>query len=78
MNRPAAIALALLVTSAGCKSTDTPDSLDFSYHTYDRTEMSVTTSTAPTAPPRLDRTRKVAEQDCSKPVALDRGNLKCR
>ena len=78
MNRPAAIALALLLTSAGCKSTDTPDSLDLSYRTYDRTEMSVDYASAPTAPPKLDRTRKVAEQDCSKPVALDRGNLKCR
>jgi hypothetical protein len=78
MNRPAAIALALLVTSAGCQSTDTPDSLDLSYRTYDRTEMSVTNTPTPTAPPKLDPTRKVAEQDCSKPVALDRGNLKCR
>jgi hypothetical protein len=30
-----------------------------------------------TAPP-LDPNRKVAEQDCSQPVATDRGNLLCR
>jgi hypothetical protein len=29
------------------------------------------------APP-MDRKRNVFEQDCSKPVALDRGNLRCK
>jgi hypothetical protein len=72
------IALTLVVATAACSSTDRRDVPDLSYRTFDRTEMSVTTTEATTAPPKLDSTRKVAEQDCSKPVALDRGNLKCR
>jgi hypothetical protein len=28
--------------------------------------------------PSMDRERKVSEQDCSKPVALDQGNLRCK
>ena len=30
------------------------------------------------AAPSMDPSRKVAEQDCSKPVDTDRGNLLCR
>ena len=26
----------------------------------------------------LDEKRKIAEQDCSKPIALDQGNLRCK
>jgi hypothetical protein len=29
------------------------------------------------APP-MDRERKISEQDCSKPLDLDRGNLRCK
>ena len=32
----------------------------------------------PEAPPELDPTRKVNEQDCSKPVDWSRGNLRCK
>jgi len=28
--------------------------------------------------PPLEDKRKIAEQDCSKPVALDQGNLRCK
>jgi hypothetical protein len=28
--------------------------------------------------PPLDSKRKIAEQDCSKPVVLDEGNLRCK
>ena len=28
--------------------------------------------------PPLDDKRKIAEQDCSKPLALDQGNLRCK
>jgi hypothetical protein len=28
--------------------------------------------------PPLDEKRKIAEQDCSKPVVLDQGNLRCK
>jgi hypothetical protein len=41
--------------------------------------MSVTSEAYVTSrAPRLDRDRKVAEQDCSKPVDLFRGNLRCK
>jgi hypothetical protein len=32
----------------------------------------------PRAAPPMDPTRKVSEQDCSKPVDLSVGNLKCK
>ena len=32
---------------------------------------------APYAPP-MDPTRKIAEQDCVRPIVTDRGNLMCR
>ena len=32
----------------------------------------------PRTPPELDPTRKVSEQDCSKPINLDGGNLRCK
>ena len=38
---------------------------------------SSTPQDGPAVPP-LDPTRKVAEQDCSKPIDTDRGNLMCR
>ena len=36
-----------------------------------------TTARAALVPP-LDAKRKIAEEDCSKPVALDEGNLRCK
>jgi hypothetical protein len=39
--------------------------------------MGVTYSAAGRSAP-LDPARTVAEQDCTKPIALDRGNLRCR
>ena len=35
-------------------------------------------STARATPPPMATNRKVNEQDCSKPVVLDQGNLRCR
>ena len=32
----------------------------------------------PRSPPELDPKREVTEQDCTKPVDLTRGNLKCK
>ena len=32
----------------------------------------------PRRAPELDATRKVSEQDCTKPDDLDRGNLRCK
>ena len=64
--RPALVLL-LLVTAASC----TTERRDSSYG------MGVTYSAAGQAAP-LDPARTVAEQDCAKPIALDRGNLRCR
>jgi hypothetical protein len=38
--------------------------------------VSDTYATVKAAP--LDATRKIAEQDCSKPIDFDRGNILCR
>ncbi len=67
--RPA-IVLLLVVAAASC-ATERQGS---SYGSYG---MSVTYSAAGRAAP-LDPARTVAEQDCTKPIALDRGNLRCR
>jgi hypothetical protein len=64
--RPASVLL-LVLAAASC-ATERPDS---SYG------MSVTYS-APGRPAPLDPARTVAEQDCTKPIALYRGNLRCR
>ncbi len=64
--RPA-IALLLVVAVASCAT----QGRDSSYG------MSVTYSAAG-RPASLDPARTVAEQDCTKPIALDRGNLRCR
>ena len=78
MNRLAAIAMMLGLALAACRSMEPVEPVDFTYRTTDRTDLSMRETPAITAPPRLDPTRKVDEQDCSKPVALDRGNLRCR
>jgi hypothetical protein len=64
--RPA-IVLLLVVAATSCAT----ERRDSSYG------MSVTYSAARQSAP-LDPARTVAEQDCTKPIALDRGNLLCR
>jgi hypothetical protein len=64
--RPASVLL-LVLAAASCAA-ERPDS---SYG------MSVTYSAAGRPVP-LDPARTVAEQDCTKPIALYRGNLRCR
>jgi hypothetical protein len=64
--RPA-IVLLLVLAAASCAT----ERRDSSYG------MSVTSSAAG-GPAPLDPARTVAEQDCTKPIALDRGNLRCR
>jgi len=64
--RPA-IVLLLLVAAASCTT-------EPRYPSYG---MSASYPAAATPAP-LDPARTVAEQDCSKPIALDRGNLRCR
>jgi len=34
--------------------------------------------TDPAYAPRMDSSRKIDDQDCTKPVVLDQGNLRCR
>ncbi len=64
--RPALVLL-LLVTAASCTT-------ERQYSSYG---MSAGYPAAATPAP-LDPARAVAEQDCTKPIALDRGNLLCR
>jgi len=64
--RPA-IVLLLVLAAASCATARR----DSSYG------MSVTYSAAG-GPAPLNPARTVAEQDCTKPIALDRGNLRCR
>jgi hypothetical protein len=64
--RPA-IVLLLLVAATSCAT----ERRDSSYG------MTARYSAAGTPAP-LDPARAVAEQDCTKPIALDRGNLRCR
>ena len=64
--RPA-IVLLLLVAATSCAT----ERRDSSYG------MGVTYSAAGQAAP-LDPARTVAEQDCTKRIVLDRGNLRCR
>ena len=64
--RPAFVLL-LVLAAASCAT----ERRDSSYG------MSVTYSAAGTPAP-LDPARTVADQDCAKPVVLDRGNLRCR
>ena len=65
--RPA-IVLLLLVAAASCTTE----------RQYSSSGMSVTYSGAAAQPAALDPARAVAEQDCTKPIAPDRGNLRCR
>jgi hypothetical protein len=62
-----AIVLLLVVAATSCAT----ERRDSSYG------MRVTYSAARQSAP-LDPARTVAEQDCTKPIALDRGNLLCR
>src|SRR3989449_7181084 len=64
--RPALVLL-LLVTAASCTT-------ERQYSSYG---MSAGYPAAAT-PAQLDAARSVAEQDCTKPIMLDRGNLLCR
>jgi hypothetical protein len=61
------IVLLLLVAAASCAT----ERRDSSYG------MSATYSAA-RQPAPLDTARTIAEQDCTKPIVLDRGNLLCR
>jgi hypothetical protein len=66
------LCLALLILSAAtaCSSTD--------YRMDSRPMYGGATGGATGRTPALDPNRKISEQDCSKPVVLDEGNLRCK
>jgi hypothetical protein len=66
-----ALALLILVAAAACTSTSRNSP-------YMREGHVESASSGASNPPALERTRKVASQDCSKPVAFDEGNLRCK
>ena len=67
-----AAAIVLVICTASCASSNSPGGYGMSGST-----AGATTYTTFAAAP-MDPNRKVAEQDCSKPVELDRGNLRCK
>jgi hypothetical protein len=67
------IALALLLLG-GLPSCAIIDSLLPPYSTANETNAA---GPAPSAP-RMAWGRKIANQDCSKPITMDQGNLRCR
>jgi uncharacterized lipoprotein len=64
------LALALLTVAAlaACSSTSSPRG----------SSVRGASSGAIASAPPMDPKRKVAEQDCSKPVAVAEGNLRCK
>jgi hypothetical protein len=70
VHRIAAASL-LVVALASCTSADAPRG---SYGMGDQTSPNVTAAPAPAMNPG----RKIVEQDCSKAVSMDEGNLKCK
>ena len=83
--RVAALSLIVLATSTACssmrswrESLHTPDSASTGATAPKRTESETVSPAALTRTPGMDPKRTVAAQDCSKPVDLFRGNLRCR
>jgi hypothetical protein len=72
MRYSAAIAIAFSVGAVSCaKSASTPE---YRMPSSAASDPSYVTS----EPPPLDPNRKIAEQDCSKPIELDKGNIRCK
>jgi hypothetical protein len=67
-----AAAIILMISTASCASRESPGA-------YRMSRSTATSATyMPSRPAPLDPTRKIVEQDCSKPVELHRGNLRCK
>ena len=64
--------IALAISAAGCASTDSSAGYGMS------STGSVRTAGVSAKAPPMDATRKIAEQDCSKAVDFEGGNLRCR
>lgn len=70
----AAAALILALATASCATNGGAPGA--SYGMAGRSVGNPATGSA--SPLAMDPQRKIAEQDCSKPVALDQGNLRCK
>ena len=67
------LSILILATAAACSSIDA-----WRKTSGTRDQDMNASAGASAAAPKMDPKRKVAEQDCSKPIALDQGNLRCR
>jgi len=83
--RIAALSLIVLATSTACSSLHswreslrTPDSASAGATAPRRTETEAVSPAGLTRTPGMDPKRTVAAQDCSKPVELFQGNLRCK
>lgn len=76
-----AACLLIVLGAAACSSSSGPAASD-SYTATDRYSMTGTTANDYTAsagqPAHLDPTRPIADRDCSKPIEVPGGNLRCR
>ena len=74
MTRYAAL---LVLAAAACASAEQPTT-----GTYNMTSLTYSSdnnfTVAPGAPAPLDPSRPVAERDCSRPIDIGGGNLRCR
>jgi len=66
-----ALLMIVLATAAACSSPSRTG-------VYSREGHVESASSGASKPPAMEPRRKVAAQDCSKPVAFDEGNLRCR
>jgi hypothetical protein len=73
MARRIVLSILVLTAASACSSFD---NWRRSSGTRDQ-DMNASAGASATAP-KMDGKRKVAEQDCSKPIALDQGNLRCK
>jgi len=75
-----ALAALMCVLAAGCSSVRDAygEQRDVSAHALSLRDAYGATTGMPLYAPPMDSSRKVAEQDCSRPVTLDQGNLRCR
>ncbi len=72
-------AMALAAAAAACTTSPAEQDLynSVSMQRLDASSLAYTTPTAPKAI-EMDANRKISEQDCSKPVDLEHGNLLCK
>jgi len=76
-----ALAALMCVLAAGCSSVRDAYGVQTGSRPHApsfRDAYGVQTGVAAAYAPPMDSGRKVAEQDCSRPLTLDQGNLRCR